>query len=329
MRRGLVALLALLGASSIASAQVQFVPPPGVTIQAGAAAKVSPDEVVTRLMTFDHNNDGRVAIGELSERMRPLVARGDKNGDEALDRAEIQALAVAPLAVAPTQTGRVFARQGGYSFGDDVGLSSRTHIEGALEDLRLASDKKDRALPIVRAYVDTVEQAATTDLIRQMEPLLSPQQFLTFTTDLNTDQRRQLMLKADAGERRVLAPGQVIDVSSGFVMRGRGDLARRVEAMQLGAPKDEQARQAIEQFKSRLRLGSEPERSALLAQLKDILSDEERDNYGAALARRPVVASGPQIFALNDDVVQLRQMINVVKPAVLIEQHTPVTILSR
>jgi len=89
MRRGLLALLALLGASSIASAQVQFVPPPGLTIQTAAAARVSPDDVVTRLMTFDHNNDGRVAIGELSERMRPLVARGDRNGDEALDRAGV------------------------------------------------------------------------------------------------------------------------------------------------------------------------------------------------------------------------------------------------
>jgi hypothetical protein len=328
MRRGFLAVLVLLGGSSLASAQVQFVPP-GSTIQGASAAKVSPDEVVTRLMTFDHNNDGRVSIGELSERMRPVVARGDKNGDGALDRSELQALAVAPLSAVPPQNRRVFGQAGGYSFGDDAGLSSRTHIEGALEDLRLASDKKDRALPVVRAYVDTVEKVATADLISQMEPLLSPQQFLSFTTDLNTDQRRQVMLKTDTGERRVIAPGRAIDVSSGFVMNGRGDVARRVEAMKLDAPKDEQARKAIELFKSRLRLGTEPERSGLLAQLKDILNDEERDNYGAALARRPVVANGPQFFALNDVVIRAREIIDVVRPAVLIEQRTPVGTVSR
>jgi len=316
MRRGLLALLALLGASSIASAQVQFVPPPGLTIQTAAAARVSPDDVVTRLMTFDHNNDGRVAIGELSERMRPLVARGDRNGDEALDRAELQALAVAPLAEAPAQTGRVFARQGGYSFGDDAGLSSRTHIEGALEDLRLASDRKDRALPIVRAYADTVEQAAKSALISQMEPLLSPQQFLTFTGLLNADEGRQLTVRSNEGTRQVF-------------LNVRGDLARRVEAMRLAAPADEQARKAIDEFKTRTRLGNELDRAGLRAQLKEILSAEELDDFGAALGRRPVVANGPSVFALNEAVMRVREAINVVKPAVLIEQQAPVTIIAR
>jgi hypothetical protein len=308
MRRGLLAVLILLGGSSFAWAQVQFLAPPGLATKTDTKVTATPDQVVSRLMTFDHNNDGQVAIGELSERMRPLVARGDRNGDGALDRSELQALAVTPLSAVPTQTGRVFAQAGGYSFGDNVGLSSKTHIEGALEDLRLASDKKERALPIVRAYVDTVEQAATAALISQMEPLLSPEQLRVFTTALNADQRRQVTLKTNTGERQV------------FIMNVRGDLAARVTAMQLGAPKDEQARQAIEQFKSRIRLGSEPERSALLAQLKDILSDEERDNYGAALARRQVVANGPQVFAFNDVVMRSRDFTDVVKPAVLIEK---------
>jgi len=37
MRRGLLALLALIGASSMGSAQAQFVPPPGLTIQTTTA----------------------------------------------------------------------------------------------------------------------------------------------------------------------------------------------------------------------------------------------------------------------------------------------------
>jgi len=321
MRRCFLALLALLGASAIASAQAQFVPPPGLTLQVSAATKVSPDDVVTRLMTFDHNNDGRVAIGELSERMRPVVARGDTNGDGALDRNELQALAVAPLSVAPVQAGRVFGQAGGYSFGDDAGLSSRTHIEGALEDLRLASDKKERALPIVRAYVDTVEQAAKAELSNQMEPLLSAQQLAAFTNALNAGPSRQFTLRTNTGE------SQVIRMNT-----GGADLSRRVDALNMGlsASQNDQVHKAIEQFKTRIRLGEESDRSGLLAQLKEILSDEERDNYGAALSRRPVVANGPSFIALNNDVVMRnRQIIDVVRPAVLIEQRTPVGTVTR
>ena len=310
MRRGLLALLGLLVASSMASAQVQIAP--GVRFQAvdTATTKVSPDEVVTRLMTFDHNNDGRVAISELSERMRPLVARGDRNGDDALDRSEIQSLAVAPLAVA--QNGRFVARQGGgYSFGDGDSLSSKNHIEGALEDLRLASDTKERALPIIRSYAETVEAAAKAELSSRMEPLLSREQLIVFNTMLNADQRRQIVLKSPTGEQRQV-----------FISSGRGDLTQRVDAMNLGADRTGQAHQAIEQFKTRLRLGDELDRAGLLARLKPLLGPEELENYGAALARRPVVANGSPFFGLNDALLRVRESVNDgVKPAVLIEQN--------
>lgn len=312
MRRGLLALLALLGGSSFASAQVQFLPAQrGLPLP---ATTVSPDDVVTRLMTFDQNNDGRVAIGELSERMRPLVSRGDKNGDGVLDRVEIRTMAVAPPpAQVPQQNQRIFG-SGGYGFGDNAGLSSKNHIEGALEDLRLASATKERALPIVRAYADTVEQAASAELISRMEPLLSLEQLATFTTALSRQQGRQIALKSPTGEVRTLV-----------VVRGGvgGDLTSRVEAMQLGTARTEQAKQAIEDFKARTRLGTEPERSGLLAQLKDILTVEELDNYGAALGRRPVVASGGQLAALAGFNVRSADIIDVVRPAVLIEKAFP------
>ena len=300
MRRGLLALPGLLVASSMASAQVQV-----------AATKVSPDEVVTRLMTFDHNNDGRVAISELSERMRPLVARGDRNGDDALDRSEIQSLAVAPLAVASTQNGRLVVRQsGGYSFGDFDSFSSKNHIEGALEDLRLASDAKERALPIVRSYAETVEASAKTELSSRMEPLLSPEQLIVFNNVLNADQRRQTMLRTNTGDQRVFV-----------VSSGGGNLTQRVDAMNLGPERTEQAHKAIDQFKTRLRLGDELDRAGLLAKLKGILNSEDLENYGAALARRPVVANGTPFFAMNEAVIQLRNQIDVVRPAVLIDRQ--------
>ena len=296
MRRGLFALLALVGTSSFASAQGQFLPD----------TKVGPDDVVTRLMTFDHDNDGRVAITELSERMRPLVSRGDSNGDGALDRSEIRTLVVAPPAPASRQTVRQFG-SGGYAFGDAVGLSSKAHIEGALEDLRLTADRKERALPIVTAYAETIGQTAKTDLLKQMESLLTPEQLTAFTAALNAQTTRVMMVRSNTGEVQR------------FTMRAGGvDLTSRVEAMQLGEVKTERARKAIEDFKARSRIGTEAERSGLMAQLTDILSDEERDNYRAALERRPVVASAPQ-FVFTSQIMR-NQIIDVARPAVLIEK---------
>jgi hypothetical protein len=314
MRRGLLVLLSLLVASSMASAQAQVAH--AVTVKAvdTATTKASPDDVITRLMTFDHNNDGRIAISELSERMRPLVARGDRNGDEALDRSEIQALAVAPPVVAPSQNRRFVAGQGGgYSFGDVDSLSSKNHIEGALEDLRLAADTKDRALPIVRSYAETVEAAARAELSSRLEPLLSPEQFGVISSILNAEPRRQITIKNPTGEQRTV-----------FFSNARGDLIQRVDAMNLGAARTEQAHKAIDQFKTRLRLGDELDRAGLLARLKDILNPEDLENYGAALARRPVVANGPAFFAMNEPVVRLREQIDVVRPAVLIDPLFPV-----
>lgn len=305
MRRALLTLLALLGGTSAAWAQIQFLSAPG----AQPSVKVSADEVVARVMTFDENNDGRVGIGELSERMRPLVSRGDKDGDEALDRSEIRTLAVAPVALA---SGRSFPASGGYSFGDDVGLSSRRHIEGALEDLRLSSDKTDRARPIVRGYIEHVENTARAELLSQLESLLTLEQFVTITSALDAQQHQLTLRSNAAGAERVIRIGG-----------GIGNVARRLDGMGLGAQKTEQAHAAVERYKTRVRLGSDAERSELLARLNDVLDDEELENYGAALQRRPVVANSfPFAMNVRDVVTGIREQSGIV-PAVLIERLFP------
>ena len=301
MRRGFLTLLVLIGASSTAWAQLQIFP----AQSAQPTVRVSADEVVARILTFDQNNDGRVGVTELSERMRPLVERGDRNGDEALDLAEVRALAITPV----TQAGRLFTGSGGYSFGDDVGLSSRKHIEGALEDLRLTSDKTERALPIVRSYVEHVENTARASLISRMEALLSPNQLAAFTRALDA-QQHQVVLRSNTpqGERVIRIPARA------------GDLTRRLDGMGLGAPQHEQARAAVDQYKNRIRLGSEDERAELLVRLNDVLSQEELENYDAALQRRPVVANSfPFAMALNGTVPAIREQ-NVTMPAVFIER---------
>jgi hypothetical protein len=58
-----------------------------------------------------------------------------------------------------------------------------------------------------------------------------------------------------------------------------------------------------------------------MARLTGVLSEEELDNYNAALQRRPVVANSfPFAMALNGVVTAIRQQ-NVTVPAVFIEHR--------
>lgn len=231
MRRHHAFLLTLILFSAIASAQspapkdqIQFffnmaVPP---------VARMSADAVVARILSFDRNNDGIVEKGELPERMQDVVTRGDIGHDGALDDAEIRRLANTRPA---TFAGRGFRTQG-YAFGDEIGLSSRSHIEGALEDLKLDSSTREAALPIVKTFVDNLEVKAFANPTEKMGRLRTQQ-----------------------------------------------------------------------------RLG-DAERSALLEQLKGILSEEECDNFRAALERRPLVKAGA-VGGVAGGVV------NVIQPAAL------------
>ena len=131
-------------------------------------------------MSFDRNKDGKLTINELSERMQGLVARGDRGGDGALDAAEIRNLAVAPAKVQVGSFGAV-GRSGGYGFGDEFGFSTRMHIEGAIDDLRLATGPREKALAIATAFVDKHEKEAITELVSVMAPMLPANELKSFT----------------------------------------------------------------------------------------------------------------------------------------------------
>ena len=279
MRRGQIALLVLLPFSVATAAQAQeqspFFGKNQLTLSKPETvlAHASLDDVVSRMMSFDRNNDGKVEKAELSERMYNLMSRGDADHDGALDRTEILTLATAPAAAA---TGRGFQGPSGYSFADSVGLSSRAHIEGSLEDLRLVGAKKDQAQTIVKAYVDGLEKSASADLLNEVGPLLAPQQLTAFKAALET-KGRFVTLNGRNGERTQ-------------IMMGGVDLGQRIDSFHLPPAQQQQARAAVDHYKARLRLAG-PERSELLAQLNGILSAEEQDDFSAALERRPVVAN--------------------------------------
>ena len=285
-RRCLV-LLALFLCSAVVGAQAPLPPAlVGTPNPQTVLARVSHEDVTARMLSFDRNSDGKVEKDELAERMHSLVTRGDVNGDGALDRTEIRALATAPP---PQQGGRggfPFSG-GGYGFADEIETSSRSHIEGSLDDLRLASPAKEQAQAVVATFVDTFEKAASDDLLKELEPLLAPSQLIDFKWALGSRNRARVatVLLPEAGGRKV-------------VVRGTG-LDQLIRGYRLAPPQAQQALAATERYKARLRL-SDADRAELVDQLQGILSLDDRESLRAALARRPVVATGSMKFAFAE-----------------------------
>ena len=129
MRFAHTVLSALLLCAIAVDAQGQDSPQPFAK-----AAPITSDDVVARLLSFNRNGDGRIEKGELANRMRRLVDDGDADGDRALNRGEI-----VRLTEAAQNRDRVLIR---YGFGEEIELSFRTRVEGALEDLALSAPGK-------------------------------------------------------------------------------------------------------------------------------------------------------------------------------------------
>jgi len=282
MRCHYVGFVMLLGISVSVPARAQVVETTSTT--------PTPDAVVARLMSFDRNHDGRIVSTELPERMQPLVKRGDTTRDGVLDASEIRTLATLP---APQVIFRDELQPGRYGFGGGSVFDSRMHIDGALDDLRLAGDTKRRAIEIAHQFLDRVRANPTGDLIAAMERILTPDQMTDFRSALS---RRTLVVPAVQSGSAILF-GASADEAAGQApvmtpVRGVAlpDLARALEQYGLDADRTQQALAAIDQFNERQadRLG-DADRTALLQQLGSLLNDEQRDDLRAALERRPIV----------------------------------------
>ena len=298
MRRGFVMLLMLLSCAAVTSAQDQ-----ARVDESGMVAVLAPatlDTVVARMNAFDRNGDGRWTKDELLERMQSLVAKGDENRDGALDRREIVALATAPPTDLPQAVRRVQI-VGGYTFGDLVGQTSRSHMEDAVDDLRLSGERRSEAVSIVKAFLEDLQSSAAADLLKEVESALTPEQFADFKIVLDRQLRSQVMpTQSGESHARFVQQNLSMVVSS-------TDLDRRVAVYPLSAANRDKAEAALERH--RVRLGpSDDERAVLLWRLAGVLSDEERDNFRAAVDRRPVVKSPGSgltfsVAAAGDDVV--------------------------
>jgi hypothetical protein len=253
------------------------------------AVRIGPEAVVARLLSFDVNGDGTLEAGELAERMHGLMAYGDFDGSGVLEPHEIIRLANSPRSVqvgsSPSildlvpglANAEVLARSGRYGFRGNDTLSSRLHIQGALEDLRLASEVRDRALPVVNEFVAAQQAAARASIVSEMENALTEQQMRDLKAAMDAPSppppaSASLAVPLTAANLRGTCPGAGVFCNSSVPVFGLAE--------PMGS--------ALERFKARLR-PNDAERSVLLAQLRGILDDEQLDNFRAALERRPVV----------------------------------------
>jgi hypothetical protein len=211
------------------------------------------NDVVARVMSFDHNHDGKVGRDELLERMHGLMDR-DADGDGALTRGEIMSGGQPPRPSAPV---RGFGAAQ-YGFDEESEDASRAHINGALADLKLPKRRYQGASAVVNRFLD--------ERVRQAS--LRPQDQPTAT------------------EPRV-------------VVRSKNGRPTRVLTAFRSAPRMPRLQEA--------------ERSRLAAELATLLTDEERNDFVAAISRQPIkkvsfqpgrnVVSGAELRRPNATVV--------------------------
>jgi hypothetical protein len=297
MRRTCILLMVLVPFGAASSAQAPAIRPPSSSFPAGASA----EQMVARVMSFDRDSDGKVAKEELLERMKDLVARGDTDGDGALDGHEIRALATTPAAT----RGGGFGFPAMYRLPAESWFPERSHIEGAISDLKLGSDAHARAVAVVEAHqqhVKTAARAAGDHLLRDMETLLTAEQLADFKAALESPGPRHILrLRLPAGGGSV--PGGVVanallffdgalsGAFHGGVTPG-GDLARLINRYGLTVTKGREALTAIVSYQATLDDLGEVERRGLVEQMRDILTEEERDDFRAALDRRSALPIG-------------------------------------
>jgi hypothetical protein len=255
--------------------------------------QMTPDIVVARLMSFDTNHDGKVARAELPERMQPLLSRGNVNDDDALDSTELRRLAETPPPVVNARG----VQPGRYGFIDEgFGFDSKLHIDGALEDLRLAGATREKAFGIAKAFQEGRNDRANADLLATMTRLLKPAQLAEFKDALEHKPGDVPAIRVGGvtffGATPLEAAGQPKVFTR--IRANSFQPARVIQQAELSDATRKEAMEAIEEYQARIsgRL-VDADRHALLDQLRGVLDDQQRDDLRAALERRPLAKQSP------------------------------------
>jgi hypothetical protein len=267
--------LLIAGMADRAESQV-FV---GSAAVVGGRSAVTEAAVVDRVIAFDRDGDGRVDRSELIDRMQHLVSRGDADGDGALDAPEIRTLARMPPAVA---TGG-FPIHVIYQIQQESWFPTRKHVRGAIDDLKLSSEARDRALAVAEAHeeqLEAVERETSAKLLLDMQDILPPHQLSRLRSALQTRSGFQAMTVTSAG-----------DGTARIAVLG-ANLARHIEQFGLTPSANSKAHAAVARYQAALTRRGEDERAVLVGRMRGIMTGEERESFDASLQRRSALAIG-------------------------------------
>ncbi len=180
--KGMIGTCALLIAASLAVAQG-----PGRGDQRDEPRAADPDDLVTRMMAFDKNKDGKLTMAEVTdERLHRLVERADVNNDGFVTKEELTALA------AKEQSS---TRGGGPGFGGPPGGGPGGRQMGG-------PPRPGEILPAMlrqRLNLTATQEKQIADLQKEVDTKLE--------TILTAEQRNQLKSMRDRGPGGFGPPG--------------------------------------------------------------------------------------------------------------------------
>jgi cytochrome c peroxidase len=255
-----------------------FVPAPQA--KAPPRQRVDLETIIARVMSFDANGDGRVAGVELPDRMKDIVKRGDRNGDAALDREEVRAIASSSPVPGegtgiPPVTRQVHVTVLAVR---DPGLT------GLIDDLKLPPDRRVAALAaLAQAEEDTTKTAAASleTLRDEVRDLVTGEQFAALDRGIqNHGQLVREFLKVFAAPAgRPSGPTPAFDVDR--AVRGLGLASDTVAGVKAASDRD---------LERTLVLATD--RSGLLRRMTPVLTSEEVADFAASLDRHRVIITG-------------------------------------
>ena len=233
--------------------------------------------IIARVMSFDANGDGHVSAVELPQRMQDIVTRGDRNGDAALDREEVRAIASSSpvigegIGVPPvTRQVRITVRDS-----RDPGLA------GLIDDLKLPTDRRARALAaLAQAEEDTTKTLATSlETFRdEVRALVTAEQFAAVDKGIQKHGHmvREILNYAAAPCCKPQVPISAVEVD------------REVGALGLAGSALAGVKAALDRHLQRT-LALATDRSVILRRMTPVLTAEELADFAASLDRHGAV----------------------------------------
>jgi len=279
-----------LGVAAVLAVSIAM--PVSAQVRAGKAGEGStppkPEAVVARLMSFDQDGDGRVTRAELPERMYGLLPVG-ASASTGLDAGEVLRIAQHP----PSSIALRDFEPGHYGFAGVSGFDTRLHIEGAIEDLRLADARRGEAIGIARTFLERDHAQARRTLLASAASVLNAEQLAAF--------KRTLDRPIDTGVLSVIvgegSPALKAMITRSQRVRSEAALSVLVSQFALGAAGKHRMLAALVAFKAHDEL-SDFERLQLVNGMRGVLTAQERNDLRAALERRPVVKQEASVMSV-------------------------------